>query len=107
MEETIAGGLSSNEPIIFDLADFVERVNKFLYKDDFVTAESLTEDINRVATETGLTTEQIQSVMISTLTIMEERREAAGVDSSKIGSGYAYGAYIVKRPRIFPRWGQR
>lgn len=87
--------------------DFVERLNKFLYKEDFVTAESLTEDITRVSAETGLTPEQVQAVMASTLTIMEERRIAAGVDSSKIGSGYAYGAYIVKRPRIFKRWGQR
>lgn len=87
--------------------DFVERLNKFLYSADFVTAESLAEDINRVSTETGLTPEQVQAVMASTLTIMEDRRTAAGVDSSKIGSGYAYGAYIVKRPQILPRWGQR
>ena len=104
MDETIAGGLSGNEPITFNLSDYVERLNKFLYEADFVTEESLTEDISRVSTETGLTAEQVQAVMTSTLTIMEERREASGIDSSKIGSGYAYGGYIVRQPGLFRRW---
>lgn len=86
------------------MAGFVERLNKFLYESDFVTEESLSADINRVATETGLSAEDVQKVMGATLKIMEEKRAAAGVDNDKIGKGYAYGAYIVRRPQIFRRW---
>lgn len=86
------------------MSDFVERLNKFLYESDFVTEESLSADINRVATETGLSAEDVQKVMGATLKIMEEKRAAAGVDNDKIGKGYAYGAYIVRRPQIFRRW---
>ena len=84
--------------------NFVERLNKFLFAPDFVTAESLDADINRIATETGLSVENVQKVMDATLNLMEERRAAAGVDNDKIGAGYAYGAYIVRRPQIFRRW---
>lgn len=86
------------------MADFVERLNKFLYEADFVTEESLNADIARIATETGLSTEAVQKVMGATLNLMEEKRAAAGVDNDKIGPGYAYGAYIVRRPQIFRRW---
>lgn len=84
--------------------NFVERLNKFLYESDFVTEESLTEDINRIATETGLSADDIKKVMGATLNLVEEKRAAAGVDNDKIGAGYAYGAYIVRRPQIFRRW---
>lgn len=87
-----------------DLPSFVSRLNKFLYEADFVTEASLTADINRVATETGLSAEQVIGVMASTLAIMEERQAAAGVTSDRIGKGYAYGAHIVRRPSIFRRW---
>ena len=86
------------------MADFVERLNKFLYESDFVTEESLNADILRVATETGLSTEAVQKVMDATLRLMEEKRSAAGVAPDKIGKGYAYGAYIVRKPQIFRRW---
>lgn len=86
------------------MSGFVERLNKFLYESDFVTEESLNEDINRIATETGLSADDIKKVMGATLNLMEEKRAAAGVDNDKIGAGYAYGAYIVRRPQIFRRW---
>ena len=86
------------------MADLVERLNKFLYESDFVTEESLNADIARVATETGLSADDVKKVMMSVLNLMEEKRTAAGVDSDKIGKGYAYGAYIVRRPQIFRRW---
>lgn len=82
------------------LAGFVDRMNKFLQKADFVTEESLKADLNRVATETGLTAESVQKVMESTLSIMEERQATAGIDSSRIGEGFAYGAHIVNRPGL-------
>ena len=87
-----------------ELSGFVERLNKFLYEADFVTEESLRADLNRVATETGLTAESVQKVMESTLRIMEERQAAAGVDSSRIGQGLAYGAHIVRRPGLRRRF---
>ena len=86
------------------MADFVERLNKFLYEADFVTEESLNADIARVAAETGLSADDVKKVMLSVLNLMEEKRAAAGVDSDKMGAGYAYGAYIVRRPQIFRRW---
>lgn len=86
------------------MADLVARLNKFLYESDFMTEESLNADIARVAAETGLSAEQVQAVINSTLNIMEERQASAGVDPDRIGSGYAYGAYIVRRPQIFRRW---
>ena len=85
------------------LSGFVGRLNKFLYEPDFVTEATLTNDINRVSLETGLTAEQVQAVMDSTLRIIEERQAAAGVDSSRIGKGYAYGGYIVRRPGLLRR----
>lgn len=85
------------------LSGFVDRLNKFLYESDFVTEATLTDDINRVSLETGLTAEQVQAVLGSTLRIIEERQAAAGVDSSKIGKGYAYGGYIVRRPSLLRR----
>lgn len=80
--------------------NFVERLNKFLFEADFVTEESLTEDITRLATETGLSTEDIKKVMSATLDLMEEKRAAAGVDNDKIGPGYAYGVKAVWRPGL-------
>ena len=85
------------------LSGFVGRLNKFLYESDFVTEATLNEDIARVSVETGLTAEQVQAVMDSTLRIIEERQAAAGVDSSRIGKDYAYGGYIVRRPSLLRR----
>lgn len=100
-EENIGG--SSSTLVIGSLSSYVTRMNKFLFKSDFVTESDLQTDITRVATETGLSEENVQKVMESTLTIMEERREAAGVDPNKIGEGYAYGGYAVWRPGLMRR----
>lgn len=89
------------------LSGYVERMNKFLYKADFTDEADLQALIERVAAETGLTTGKITAVMESTLTIMEERRAAAGVDNDKIGEGYAYGLHIVTKRNLIPRWRLR
>lgn len=109
-EENIGGlsdggnvGGSSSTLVIGSLSSYVGRLNKFLFKADFVTESDLQADITRVATETGLAENNVWKVMESTLKLMEEKRSAAGVDPNKIGEGYAYGGYAVWRPGLMRR----
>ena len=61
--------------------ELLDRLNTFLYEEEQLKADDLNEDLARVAEETGLTAEQVQAVVVSILTIMEERRKDRGIES--------------------------
>lgn len=82
--------------------ELLDRINTFLYKDEQLDASDLNEDLARVAEETGLTGEQVHAVVVSVLTIMEERRKDRGIES-----GGAFPAYRLRRhTRSRHFWGR-
>ena len=62
-----------------NLSSLLERINTFLFAEEQLDEKTLTEDMNRVAKETKLSAEQVESVVESVLTILEERREERGI----------------------------
>ena len=73
------------------LSSLVERINTFLFAEEKIDEETLVDDIERVAKETKLSGEQVEAVVDSVLTILEERREERG-----IYPGNAFPAYGLR-----------